>query len=192
MTYHVVVINGAARSGKDTFVALFKQAFAGNVVSLSTVTDVKLAAEVLGVYESEGKTDATRKLWSDIKDAWTAYNDGPFRSIVGKIGGWIFGTNYLTDDMVFFIHVREPGEIEKFKKHYGDHCTTLLIERPGMPAPENHADQEVKNYSYDLEILNSGSLADLTRVAHFTAKRISEIMAKTIHPICPMKGAPHV
>jgi len=101
MTYHVVVINGAARSGKDTFVALFKQAFAGVVFSLSTVTDVKLAAEVLGVYESEGKTDATRKLWSDIKDAWTAYNDGPFASIVQKIGGWTFGRGYSTEIWFF-------------------------------------------------------------------------------------------
>ena len=81
----VVVVNGVAAHGKDSFVKFAIKHFDGVAINHSTVATVKEAAKFFGADQDVKKGDAERRLWSDVKDAWTRYNDGPFREIVATV-----------------------------------------------------------------------------------------------------------
>ncbi len=133
----IIVINGAAGSGKDTFVHLVREQADCMVFNLSTVDTIKQIA--VSYFKWDGnKDDKGRKLLSDLKDAWTDYCDGPFMEMVDIIS--------RRNDGLIFCHVREPQEIGIFKRYYGDDCVTLLIRRPGVEVPNNHADLLVDDY----------------------------------------------
>ena len=82
MTLRIVIINGAGGSGKDTFVNFVKNYFPGTVKNHSTVGVVKQAARLFGAKEELRKGEAERALWCKLKDAYTAYNDGPYHDAV--------------------------------------------------------------------------------------------------------------
>jgi hypothetical protein len=59
-----------------------------------------------------------------------------------------------------FIHVREPEEIERFKKDFN--CHTLLIKNKNIAQIiSNMADSNVEKYEYDFNINNDEGLAEL-------------------------------
>jgi hypothetical protein len=64
-----------------------------------------------------------------------------------------------------FVDCREPAEIQKLKE--GLNATTVLIRRPKMETAEtsNHADANVFDYDYDLEITNEFGLDELQMMA---------------------------
>lgn len=148
----IVVINGSGGSGKDTVIdyamEILKETY---LERCSSVDQVKEIAKLFGW--NGQKDDKSRKLLSDLKDTWTGYNDGPFKYIQSRFES--------TDSNLLFIHVREPFEIEKIVKSYGDSTVTLLIKRPNTEIFDNHADREVEKYNYDYIIENSGSLDEL-------------------------------
>lgn len=153
----VVVVNGAAGAGKDTFVRACMSILPASA-EISTVTMVKQAAALLG-WDGK-KTDSARRFLSDIKDAWTRYCDGSFNHVRREI--------YMQHEngiQYFFIHCREPEEISKFAGYYNGWCHTVLIRRPGTEIPDNHADQRVDMYPYDHRIENTGTIGDLQRAA---------------------------
>jgi hypothetical protein len=73
--------------------------------------------------------------------------------------------DFDSDDVLCFIHCREPWEIQKFVDRLG--AKTLLIRRPEVEnkSQSNHADAEVFNYQYDYTIDNDGTLWDLEKKA---------------------------
>ena len=73
--------------------------------------------------------------------------------------------DFSSDDVLCFVHCREPWEIQKFVDILG--AKTLLIRRPEIEdsVQSNHADSEVFNYNYDFEINNDGTLWDLEKKA---------------------------
>ena len=152
---HLYIINGVARSGKDTVVGLVEKLSREIVINLSTVDLPKQIAKTMG-WDGFTKDDKSRKLISDIKDLITNYNDGIFFSLKQFC---------LSDrlDSIIFIHCREPKEIAKFKDYFGSSCTTLLVTASKRinHVPNNHADQEVNNYVYDKYIDNDGTLEEL-------------------------------
>ncbi|MBI9085465.1 MAG: hypothetical protein JEZ11_17850 [Desulfobacterales bacterium] len=159
----IVVMNGAARSGKDTL-----SKFIGEKAELpwrihSTVETVKKAARVFGADPDGEKGDAERRLWSDLKDAYTRYNDGPFFEVVERVDALNGGLT--PEDSILFVHAREPREIGKLKNAFRENCTTILLKRGGVHIPNNHADENVESFSYDLILDNSGSLSDLKLLA---------------------------
>ncbi len=160
----VIVLNGVARCGKDTLAdAIIERANETDdtyAYKMSTVDEVKEISKYFGV--KEAKTDAERRLWSDLKDAWTRYNDGPFLDILTKISYLYDGKN---TNSIYIIMCREPAEIAKFKKHFGDDCITTIIHRPEVSVPDNHADENVNNYSYDCEIYNKAGEEHLVAIA---------------------------
>lgn len=138
----VIIINGNAKSKKDTFVWYCKKHCKKSnikVYNYSTVDKVKKVAKKLGWDGS--KTDEARKFLSDMKKVWTSFNDGPFLTTVKRI------EKKKTNNSIFFIHCREPKEIQKFVDHYGEMITTLLLDKPGH-VPNNYSDKNVKNYEY--------------------------------------------
>lgn len=145
----IVIINGQAQSGKDTFVRFYKKHSKKRVFNLSTITEVKEIAKLMGW--NGQKDDKSRKFLSDLKKLWVEYNDGIFEEL--KEFCW----NYKSEENVIFIHCREPKEISKFRKEFLLQCTTLLIERKGLVCPDNASDKEVNQYHYEMIVENNGT-----------------------------------
>lgn len=161
----IICINGYPQSGKDTFVN-FCYSFGSIIQSYSTVDFVKEVAKICGW---DGVKDLKgRKFLSDLKDILTEYDDIPVKKIKCKILDLIRPIEklgYNTDRIIFFIHTREPKELQRFKDEFG--AKTLLIQRPSVADNEqsNHADKEVMNFNYDYIIDNDGTLEDLQKKA---------------------------
>ena len=161
MLYKIIVVNGTARSGKDTFVALcdrywrdIKHAYC---IMHSTVGYIKeMLEEYYGISE-EPKTDRKRALWCDIKKLLTDYGDYPFKAIqkIVRENDWNNGAENL-----LFIMAREPKEIAKIKAEWPGLTVTVLVSK-AVDIPANYADANVWNYQYDYIIDNNGSIEDL-------------------------------
>lgn len=80
----IYVVNGAPRSGKDTFCSMVAKFMGeGYVRVYSTVDYIKtIAASAFG-WNGE-KTPRARKFLSDLKDLLTEWNDIPFKDIQKK------------------------------------------------------------------------------------------------------------
>jgi len=155
------VINGVAASGKNLFVKYVSKYFKGRIMEHSTVDTVKTAAYFFGANEKNKKGDKERALWSEMKDAWTRYNDGPFLEIVNLAHGLPKNIR----PTVGFLHVRESTEIQKIKDKFPDRFLSVLIKRDGLPVPNNTGDQGVEGFNYDIIIKNNGEKKDLREKA---------------------------
>jgi dephospho-CoA kinase len=175
----VVVINGKAGTGKDTFVAMCQDILGANrVMNISTVDFVKEVATFCGWNGS--KTPKNRKFLSDLKDLLTEWEDVPFMKIYDTIRNWSdemdeFEGYEAWCNSVIFIHCREPKEIKKLVDEFD--AVTLLIRRDAAEYIEqiNHADNEVLNYTYDTTIVNNGSLEDLRHSAEYFLRECLEL-----------------
>ena len=163
----IVIINGAPRVGKDTVCQIAEEILGKSFChSLSSVDEIKRIA-LMGGWDGE-KNPRSRKFLSDLKDILTEWDDIPVRDIKRKILefiGPVENLGYNTDKNIFFIHTREPKELQRFKDEFG--AKTLLIQRPSVENNEqsNHADKEVMNFNYDYIIDNDGTLEDLQKKA---------------------------
>ena len=167
---NVIIINGSAESGKDTFVELFRQINLARktcIYNISTIDKVKEIFKIMG-WNGE-KDEKSRKALSDLKKLFVDYNDGPFENTVERIDNQHdFVKKKLRGyDIFFFVHCREPEEIQKFVDYYGNVATTLLITRRDVNEYENSSDKNVSNFNYDYVIKNDGSLKDLENLAKF-------------------------
>jgi len=158
----VVVINGTATAGKDTFIDLFTEVCNEKgsypVQRFSSVDEVKRLAVVLGW---DGvKDDKGRRFLSDLKDALTLYNDLPFNYMKSKIEKFNRLCDNRNEHGFIFFHVREPKEVSRMAEEFK--AVTLLIEREGLQESfSNHADKNVRDFPYDYVVRNNGTLSDL-------------------------------
>ena len=157
----IVVINGMPRAGKDQFVS-FCQKHLLWCLNTSTVDFVKEVAAMCGWDGT--KTPENRAFLSDLKDLLTRWQDIPFKKVEKRINSYVSEAesyDFSSDDVLCFIHCREPQEIQKFVDKLG--AKTLLIRRPAVEAlmQSNHADANVLEYNYDYVIRNDGSLEQL-------------------------------
>lgn len=154
----VLIINGSGGVGKDTICNILSKHI--NTMVFSSIEPIKTIAELLG-WEGE-KTPEARKFLSDLKDICTEYNNLPFRYMCENL----FRTEVYEPDVILVVfHIREPEEIEKFRKYAirtGHTCRTLMIKSSrAMESYGNHADDDVENYQYDLIYQNDCKLEDL-------------------------------
>lgn len=135
----IIVVNGPAGCGKDTFIEEFSKI--RKVLNFSSVDKVKMIARMIG-WEG-GKTEKDRKFLSDLKSLTSDYNDMAFKDTCRVID------EFKNSDYEFlFIHIREVKEIERVVKDFG--AKTLLITRDGVEAvTSNKSDADVFNYKYD-------------------------------------------
>lgn len=144
----IIVINGTPGAGKDLFVKFAQWNF-DEIYNISTVDYVKSIASQTGW--NGIKDERGRKYLSDLKDVMTEYDDIPFKKVVehmNKILYRYYQWDMLTDNLFFFVHCREPEEIQKWVDRYN--AKTLLIRRPAVEvAHDNHADSNVFDFSYD-------------------------------------------
>src|SRR5699024_3468892 len=93
-------------AGKDTLCAIAARHYA--VTSVSAVDRIKEIAR-FGGWDGV-KDERGRKLLSDIKLAFIAYNDLPFASLMEAYRAFC-----ASQARVLFIHCREPKEIAKLQ-----------------------------------------------------------------------------
>jgi len=161
----IVVVNGSARSGKDNFVNYFKKHYNSKCFNWSTIDKVKRVSRRNFGWNGR-KTDEARLFLSELKRIWTEFNNGPFEDMVNKI------TRHYTkldkkdkQNVIYFIHCREPHEIQKFVDKYEDKCITLLLKRDDRDVPNNESDKNVANFNYDHIINNIGDKKQLEKEA---------------------------
>ena len=160
----IICINGSPTAGKDTFVK-FCGSQKDGIFNISMVDGIKDIASLIGWTGSKEPKD--RKFLSDLKDLVAEYNDYPFQDVLNGISfaEWYHWDNKLTDELICFIHAREPEDIQRWKNEYG--ARTLLIRREEVEKTYgNHSDDQVFNIDYDYVIINDGKLEDLKEKAN--------------------------
>lgn len=166
----IIIINGVPMSGKDLFCDLCLNYMTARGImggKISTIDFVKRVATQVGWNGLKEPKD--RKFLSDLKDLLTEYNDAPFTIVEEQIRQTYFHftkeMGVPEDKIVFFVHCREPKEIQKFVDKMG--AETLIIRREEMEKlpQSNHADKEVLNYTYTYEIKNDKGIEELEKEA---------------------------
>ena len=164
---HIIIVNGPAESGKNTFCSLCRDHayfYDMLIAQISSVDIIKEVARQLG-WNGE-KDEKSRKFLSDLKDLSMQYSDAPMEYLTREYNGIKDHENVM-----LFMHIREPEEIQRAKEHFD--ALTLLIKRPGYePIQSNHADRDVDQYDYDYTIVNNGTLAELDRQADDFIKKV--------------------
>lgn len=157
---NVLIVNGFATSGKDTFMAQIKSygnSYNDKTEIVSIIDYVKEIALSIG-WNGE-KDEAGRKLLSDLMNILTEYNNSPIKKMYQVIDGCL-GTGYHN----LCICVRSPEVIETLKNYatsLGIKVFTILIKNDNVEQiTSNTADASVLDYSYDITIENNSSLND--------------------------------
>jgi len=162
----VLIINGAPGAGKDTFIEILKES--NLVYDLSSIDWIKTQATALG-WRGE-KNAKGRAFLSTIKDACTAYNDMPFKSI---IQGLLTAKSYNVD--LFCTCIREPSEIQKLQDWCDENnqlCCSVWIRNTKAEliasTLKNTGDSQYMNYNYHYQIQNNSKIRDFReRVVEF-------------------------
>ena len=161
----VLIINGAPRSGKDTFINTLTWEKPGKVIRYSSIDWIKQQALNLGW---DGIKDAKgRQFLSDLKNACTNYADIPFKKIIGHILSSYNRYLWKADAVYFCTCVREPEETSKIVKWCDENkipCHPILVRR--KKAEQKALDEEFTSsgdtrfldYSYTRVLWNDGSL----------------------------------
>lgn len=161
----VLIINGAPRSGKDTFISTLTWKNLGKIIRYSSIDWIKQQALKLGW---DGIKDAKgRQFLSDLKNACTNYADIPFKKITERILSSYNRYSQEAGTVYFCTCVREPEEISKIVRWCNENkipCHSILIRR--KKAEQKALDEEFTSsgdtrfldYSYTRVLWNDGSL----------------------------------
>ncbi|MDR1693389.1 MAG: hypothetical protein LBR72_08535 [Oscillospiraceae bacterium] len=149
-----IIINGKPESGKDFLCdAVIKARKAQKYSSIKPIHRIAKAGGWDGV-----KDPAGRKLLSDLKHAFSEYNDLPNRAALESYRAFLRGRNEL-----LFVHIREPEQIAAFRRAAGA-TVTLLIRRPGTGVLQgNTSDDGVEGFPYDETYDNVKTAEDAER-----------------------------
>ncbi len=148
----VVIINGKGGAGKDTLCASAAGRY--RVENVSSIDPIKAIAAQHG-WKGE-KDDKARKFLSDLKRAFTDYNDLPNRWLEERYHEFMAG-----EGEILFVHIREGSQIADFKRRVAGKCLTLLVRSPRAGAAYgNSSDDDVENYPYDYVYENDRPLEE--------------------------------
>lgn len=168
MNKQIIIINGQGGVGKDTICGIVKKHYKIKIVSS---IDMIKAIAIYGGWDKQ-KDLKGRKLLSDLKLAFSEYNNLPFKQMAHEIK--IFKN--FRDEQFLFIHVREPEEIKKLVSEYPEIKTLLITRGQSFSEFGNMADDNVENYDYDFVFENNGELENLENdfMCFFKDKVITE------------------
>lgn len=168
MNKQIIIINGQGGVGKDTICDIVKKHYKIKVVSS---IDMIKAIAIYGGWDKQ-KDLKGRKLLSDLKLAFSEYNNLPFKQMIHEIK--IFKN--FRNEQFLFIHVREPDEIKKLVSEYPEIKTLLITRGESQLNFGNMADDNVENYDYDFVFENNGELENLENdfLCFFKDKVITE------------------
>ena len=172
MTTTTIIVNGFARAGKDSFVAACKQHLHAQgrwPFEFSSITPVKDLIEEGAGIDLSAKTDADRKLLADVGAALQAHSNWRTTRCLGFIEGYMKWGKRLTRDVVMFLHIREPENIQKVITGVKDRnlgaIHTVLLRGPREVRVDNVADNAVLGMSYDDTLYNDSDLDALSVLA---------------------------
>lgn len=177
----VFIINGAPRTGKDTFINLVRKLTKEKVIAYSSIDWVKQMAMYMGW---DGKKDTKgRKFLSDIKDTCTEYADIPFQKIVKTLTVYEEFPEHAP--RYFCTNIREPLEIQKLVdwcKERKIPCYTVWIrqQKAEQIALDNFlssGDTQFAEYNYDWIINNDGTIKEFEQEIEFRLNKIGEGVA---------------
>lgn len=164
----IIIINGLGGCGKSTFIDLCKnycieENNGVNVYELSSIDFVKDVATFCGWDGS--KTTKNRTFLHNIKVILEEWDDIPNKKVLEKIDRFVgFDSNN-----VFFVNIREPYNIEKFKeaaKRRNFECFTLIVENKNKETNEvTELINQINDYNYDIIVNNNGNLQHLYSLA---------------------------
>lgn len=166
MNKHIVIINGSAGVGKDTFVEQVRYCYLSKgfphypaVANYSSVDWIKEIARTMGWLGD--KSEKSRKFLSDLKDVSTEYNDMPFKKMQERV------EKFKNDSRlkILFLHIREPEEIKKAVIAFDNVATLLITNDRVKHVTSNQADAGVYDYDYDCVINNNGTIEELKLLA---------------------------
>lgn len=153
----VYILNGAATSGKNTFVDMCNEYIKTSHYSYVEYARTKIAP--LCGYQG-GKSNKERDFLSDLNDLLIKYYDLPFKDITIMVDNFYSEYTPSGVDSALFIDIREPDAIDRACKTFD--AKSILIKNDRVsPVESNHADANVENYNYDYIIENSGNIQDL-------------------------------
>lgn len=153
----VFIINGMARSGKDTFCNFVSEMY-NDAYHFSIVDLTKDYAKQLG-WNGE-KDEKGRKFLCELKRITDEYDDRNFQ----RVKDIIERLNIESDNMVYLVDMRETQDIERARKELG--ARVVFVKNSNVPIiNSNYADAGVFDIIYDIEIDNSGTLDDLKEKA---------------------------
>ena len=152
----VIIINGCGGVGKDTLCNIASNHY--DVLNISSITPIKEIAARCG-WNGE-KTNSARRFLSELKRIVTEYNDYPLTWLRERYNEFVAG-----GDMIMFVHIREPHEIEKFKREICSDALTILVRggarMGGGGNYGNASDDLVEDYRYDYYYTNDKALSDI-------------------------------
>ena len=173
----VIVINGTGGSGKDTVILNCKKYLLNKNILVGNYSTVDVIKEIARNYVNwdNSKTERNRKFISDLKKVCKQYNNMPFNDVVNSINS----TKTNPENKVFFIHSREPEEIQEFIDHFNkdehvEFVKTLLVKRKDHIITSNDSDKNVENFKYDYIILNDTDLDELNTKCKKLSKELIE------------------
>lgn len=152
------ILNGFPRSGKDEFANLLIKHLDKFGICGAMVSSVEVIKEVALLLGWNGEKDqASRNALSELKDLATKHWDHPFKMMCEN-------ADSISSEEAIIYMIREPEEIIRFKERYPE-TITIFIERGQHETANNHADQNVNDFNYDLRIENNGTLEQLEESA---------------------------
>ena len=148
-------MNGKGGVGKDALCDGARQAF--KTANVSSIDPIKAIAKQNGW---NGEKDLkSRKFLADLKQIFTDYNNLPTKFLVDKTNEFM-----KSDNEVLFVHIREPEQIDAFKKAIAPlPCYAVLVRRKAIDdngAYGNAADDNVNEYNYDVVFHNDAPLEE--------------------------------
>ena len=158
----ILIINGAPRAGKDTFIETLKERPGIDTWVYSSIDWIKKIAKTMGWEGAKEPKD--RNFLATLKDISTAYNDMPFQKIVQEID---CAEDFYKKDY-FCTNIREPEEIQKLKTWCALNempCYTILVrnakaEREAAMTISNAADNNYLKYCYDYQVDNNSTIEE--------------------------------
>ncbi|MCL2718903.1 MAG: AAA family ATPase [Lachnospiraceae bacterium] len=146
-----IIINGVGGAGKDTLCDYISTHF--ETINVSSITPIKDIARNYG-WDGE-KDEVSRKFLADLKKTFIDFNDLPTEYLVDEYEKFIDSSAEI-----FFAHIREAAEIDKFKARVKIPCVTLLIRREENKSWGNCSDDDVEKYAYDYYFENVKALKE--------------------------------
>lgn len=159
----VFIINGKPRSGKDTFIRFMQDALRERGIatgSFSSIDPVRKALKYLKI-DVSAKTEADRLLLSVIGDAVETHSQYRTAACVEAVRKFAFANR---DEGVFFLHIREPKNIEKVitaLRKDGHGVTRIEVISKQSITAFNPSDMGTDDMEYDYRVDNGGSLGML-------------------------------
>lgn len=173
----VIIVNGTARSGKDTFVDIcektfMEQGFYPGVVRMSSVDRCYTAVNDVFLKDDnrpevrkaiENKEDAWRQFMHEVKMSWSKFCNGPTQYIINQLKQY---TECDNTPAFVFMFLREPEEIKSLVDELqicGYLSLTVFISGHVKNTDwKNDCDSHVTPdaYPYDVYIRNESTLEE--------------------------------